>query len=176
MKRYVWQSSLSLSWLSQSSYSGSNSISYPLPFLVQDMMHCFLSDPVFECEWATNVFRWELVDRWIRYGSFSHLNELREGKHFDSGRNGLDERLEAYLICVWDCHMWISLFIEFWLYQSEAVCSMWKIWSRDIKLMIQQMWTRFALETILSQTRENQSFDSVYSSEFFAGRWSARYR
>ena len=46
-------------------------------------MHCcleyiFISDSVFECEWATNLFRWKLVDRWIRRGGLLRLDKLRE--------------------------------------------------------------------------------------------------
>ena len=46
------------------------------------MRHCleyiFISDPVFECEWATNLLRCKWVDQWIRRGSFLRLDELRE--------------------------------------------------------------------------------------------------
>ena len=66
MRRWVWQASITVSWLIQSSYSGSDPINYPLPSLVQDTMRCcleyiFISDPVFECELATNLLPWKLV-------------------------------------------------------------------------------------------------------------------
>ena len=71
MRRWLWQASIFFSWRIQSSYSGSNRMYYPLPSLVQDTMHCcleyiFISDPMFRCEWATNLFRWKLVDWWTR--------------------------------------------------------------------------------------------------------------
>ena len=81
MSRWLWQASISFSWVIQRSYSGSNAIHYSLPSLVQKTIRCcleFNSNPVFECEWATNFFRWKLVDRWIRRGSFLRLDELRE--------------------------------------------------------------------------------------------------
>ena len=83
IRQWVWQASISFSWLIQSSYSVSSSVSYPLPFLAQDTMRCclesiFISDPVFEGEWATTLFRWKLVDRWIGRGSFLRLHELSE--------------------------------------------------------------------------------------------------
>ena len=66
MSRWLWHASISFSQLLQKSYSGSNSIYYPLPSLNQDTMHyclacIFISDPVFECEWATNFFRCKVV-------------------------------------------------------------------------------------------------------------------
>ena len=107
--------------------------------LVQDTVRCcveyiLICDPIFECECATNLFRWSLVDRWSGRGSFLRLNALREKKCFSSGRNWLDKRLGTYLICVSRWHGWISFFNGFWLFHSEVDWRMRKIWSRDIKI------------------------------------------
>ena len=139
MRRWLWQASIPFSKLIQKSYPGSNPIYYPLPSLVQDTIRCCLeyiciSDPMFECEWARNLFRWKLVDWWVRRGCFPCFNELRGRKCFDSGCNWLDERLEEYLIYVSHWHGWISLFNEFCLFSSEVDRRMWKIWSRDMKI------------------------------------------
>ena len=139
MKRWLWQASISFSWLIQYSYSGSNPIYYSRLSLVQNTMCCCLEyidtyDSAFECEWATNLLEWRFVDRWIRRGRFLRLDEWREGKCFSSGGNWLDEGLETYLICVLHWHGWISIFNEFWLFKSEADQRRWKIWSRDIQI------------------------------------------
>ena len=179
MSPWLWHPSISISKLIQRSYSGSNPISYPLPSLVQDTMcYCHalivIPDPVFECKRATNLFQWKLVDRWIRWGSFLRLDELREGKCFHSGRNWLDERLETYLICVSYMHGWISLLtgFDYFTWKQTGECE--RFGADAKRLAIQQMRTRFALEIIVLQNRVNQIIDSVYSSVFLSERWSAR--
>ena len=68
-RQWLWQASIFFSWLIQSSYSGLNPLYYPLPSIVQNKMRCcleFIFNIVFECKWATNLFRCKFVDRWIR--------------------------------------------------------------------------------------------------------------
>ena len=56
--------------------------------------YIFVPDSVFECEWATNLLSGKLVDRWVGPDGFPRLDELKEGKFFNSGGNWLDERVE----------------------------------------------------------------------------------
>ena len=81
MSRWLWQASISFSRLIQSLYSESNQIYYRLPSLVQNTMRCCLeyiciSHPMFECEWATNLFRRKLVNRWIRWVARGKILQL----------------------------------------------------------------------------------------------------
>ena len=130
-----------------------------------------ISDPMFECEWATNLFRCKLIDWWIRRGNFLRLGELRERKCFNSGRNWLDERLETYLICVSYWHGWTSLVNESWLFYSVEDWRMWQMWSRDMRISypanVDQLCAR-------NNPTGNEAQPEYWfcSSEFFSGRWS----
>ena len=164
----------------QSSYSTLDPTYYPLPSLVEDTMRCcleyiFISNHVFVCEWSTTLSWYKLVDRWIRRDSFPRLDEWREGKCFNSGRNWLDERLEAYLICVSHGHGWISLFNEFWLFYSVAEWRMWTIWSRHIKISDSGNVDKCcARNNPVVKVIEPEYWFCVFMRLFFSRRWSAR--